>query len=82
MRQMNGARTCVVSRFTEWLRNALRGIDVVRNKIKAFPQKKVAATSVGMGATHLSMLSDARRIDEALKLALLEKQVLRFGPAH
>ena len=28
-------------RFTEWLMEVLRGIDVVRNKIKAFAQKKV-----------------------------------------
>ena len=38
---MNGAWTCVSPRFTEWLMKVSRGIDVVRNKIKAFAQKKV-----------------------------------------
>ena len=45
-------------RFTEWLMKGLRGIDVVRNKIKAFAQKKV---TLPQGRHKIVILDEADR---------------------
>ena len=44
--------------FTEWLMRVSRGIDVVRNKIKAFAQKKVTLPS---GRHKIVILDEADR---------------------